>query len=88
MSNNMIRGLTDFNLPTTPKGARLIQFDNSGRAVVESVRASAERNKYLERQRAMSEQQRVRRANGSGKVEETVRPLMELLRLVDEAERV
>ncbi len=84
MSNNMTRGLTDFNLPPTPKGARLVQFDSTGRAVTESVRAVAEHNKYLERQRAMSEQQRVRRSNN--KEEETVRPLMELLRLVNEAE--
>ncbi len=87
MSNNMTRGLTDFNLPPTPKGARLVQFDSTGRAVTESVRATVEHNKYLERQRAMSEQQRARRANGSGKADtETVRPLMELLRLVNEAE--
>lgn len=83
MSNNMLRGLTDFNLPPTPKGARLIQFDNSGRAVPESVRAVADHNRYLERQREMSDRQRSRRRVIDGETE--VRPLEELLHLINEA---
>lgn len=82
MSNNMVRGLIDFYLPPTPKGARLVQFDNTGRAVPETVRAVAEHNRYLERQQEMSDRQRAKRHKMDTGTD--VRPLEELLHLINE----
>ena len=83
MPNCMLRGLLDFDLPPTPKGARLVQFDNSGRAVPETVRAVEERSRYLARQREMSERQRNKHRHVTSE-ETEVRPFEELLYLINE----
>ena len=80
-----IRGLSDFFLPPLPKNARVVHFDDNGRAVSGTDVPEA-RAVYIERQCAMSVRQKARRAwaQQESQEEEVVLFSNQTLKLINE----
>ena len=80
-----ICGLSDFFLPPLPKNARVVHFDDYGRAV-SSTDVTEAQAVYIERQRALSVRQKARRvrAEQESREEEVVLFSNQTLKLINE----